>query len=265
MISRPQISIVTPSLNQGAFIEAAIKSVCEQNLDDYEHIVIDGCSSDQTIDILQKYRHLKWISEPDQGQADALNKGFKRCEGEIIGWLNADDRYLPGCFSFIAEFFKRNADVDIVYGDYRWIDELGKAKQLRREIDYNLFILKYLHVLYIPTAATFFRRRIFDEQNYLDTGYHFAMDYEYFLRLALQGYKIAHVKRILADYRWHAQCKSRLEPEKQFMEQVKALYELDPFLLKVSGKKIRQLLRLVLMIFARIKRTFLKTKQRCYW
>lgn len=260
-----KFSIVTPSLNQGHYLEIAIKSVLEQNHSSFEHIIMDGGSTDKTLSILKSYPHLKWISEPDRGQSDALNKGFKFCSGDIIGWLNADDRYLDSCFSIIAEYFDRFDDIDIVYGDYRWIDENGRLIKIRKEIDYDLFILKYLHVLYIPTTATFFRRRILDDQNFINIQYHYAMDYEYFLRLAQKGYKIAHIKHVLADYRWHSKSKSSAEPKKQSREQEKALAELDPVLFKLKSKKLRYVVRHSLLLIARIKRTICKILQRCYW
>jgi len=183
MEKHPKISIITPSYNQGKYIREAIESVLVQNYPNFEHIIIDNRSTDTTLNILKEYSHLTWISEPDKGQSDALNKGFRIAEGELIGWLNADERYLPGCFFEVAEFFKKNKNVDILYGDYRWIDESGEVFQLRKELDFDLFMLKYLHVLYIPTVASFFHRKIFDEGNFLDVSDHYAMDYEFFLRL----------------------------------------------------------------------------------
>lgn len=254
-----KISVVTPSLNQGIYIEECIKSVLSQNYPDIEHIIIDGGSTDQTIEILKKYPHLVWVSEPDNGQSDALNKGFRLAKGEIIGWLNADDRYLQDCFKKIAEFMEQHLDADIVYGDYRFIDEKGKVIQIRKELDFDLFMLKYLHVLYIPSTATFFRRKVFDQGNFLREDFHYAMDYEFFLRLALKGFKFYHLPELLADFRWHPMNKSSLATEKQKKEQERALERLDPLMQKLEKYPLlRKAIRKSLMLLARGKRYLLK-------
>jgi hypothetical protein len=108
--------------------------------------------------------------------------------------------------------------MDILYGDYTWIDESGRVLKIRREIEFSLFILSYHRVLYIPSTATFFRRRIFDEGNFVDMRYHYAMDSEFFLRLAHQGYRFKHETKLLADFRWHSESKSELDPRKHLAE-----------------------------------------------
>jgi len=119
----PFISIVTPSFNQGAYIEENIKSVLRQNYPNFEHIIIDGSSTDGTIDILKKYDHLIWVSERDKGQSEAINKGFKTANGEIIGWLNSDDCYEPDAFSTIVRELNKAEDKYIVFGDCNLIDK----------------------------------------------------------------------------------------------------------------------------------------------
>lgn len=266
---QPTISIITPSLNQGRFIEEALLSVVKQEYDNYEHIVVDARSTDNTLELLETYSsrsgNLKWISEADQGQSDALNKGFRLATGDIIGWLNADDKYLSGCFHTVAEIFARNPEIDIVYGDFRFMDEYGRTIGLQKEIDFDLFILKYLHVLYIPSTATFFRRRIVDEGNFLRLDLHFAMDYEFFLRLALKGYRFHHVPEYLADFRWHPDSKSSRAAEVQRAEQEKALRELDPFMGKLKETPLGTPVRLSLLSLARAKRTWLKLLNGSYW
>jgi glycosyltransferase involved in cell wall biosynthesis len=109
-----KISIVTPSYNQGNYIKKAIQSVLAQDYPHVEHIILDNCSTDQTLDVLKRYDHLTWRSEPDNGQSDALNRGFKMARGDIVGWLNADDQYLPGCFQSVIDFLSRHSEIDIV-------------------------------------------------------------------------------------------------------------------------------------------------------
>ena len=186
----PKISVVSPSYNQGRFIETCIKSVLQQEFPNFEHIVVDGGSTDETLEILGKYDHVKWISESDQGMQDALNKGFRMATGEIIGWLNTDDYYLPGCFAKVANYFLSHPETDVLYGDYRWVDQDGRVTQLRREIDFDVFILKYLHVLYIPTTATFIHKRVASGRPLINLDYSYAMDYELFLRLPLEHFLI---------------------------------------------------------------------------
>src|SRR5438309_5772154 len=124
--SLPLVSVVTPSLNQGAYIEETIRSVLDQDYPRIEHIVVDGGSTDGTLEILRRYPHLTWVSEPDGGQADAVNKGFRLAEGEIFGWLNADDLYLPGTIS-AAVAVLRETGCGLVHGGWRQIDEEGKT------------------------------------------------------------------------------------------------------------------------------------------
>jgi glycosyltransferase involved in cell wall biosynthesis len=219
-----KMSIVTPSYNQCNFIEECLGSVKAQNYSNVEHIVTDGVSTDGSVEVLRRYsqqpsyQHLRWVSEPDQGQSDALNKGFQMATGDIVGWLNSDDRYRPGCFQAVIEAFEKNPDVDVLYGDYTWIDESGHILQVRREIEFSPFVLSYHRVLYIHSTATFFRRRVFGDGNFLNTQYHYAMDYEFFLRLAQKGYRFKRTPHLLADFRWHRKSKSSSSPEKQLAE-----------------------------------------------
>jgi len=252
-----KVSIVTPSFNQGRFIAQAIESVLTQKWDDFEHIIVDNCSTDETVSVLERYPHLKIIREPDKGQSDALNKGFKMATGDIVGWLNADDIYLPNCFHSVIDVFKKHQESDIVYGDYRWVDKQGHLISLRCEIDFDLFILKYLHVPYIPSIATFFKQNIFKDKNFLDIDYHLAMDHELFLRLALKGYRFTHIRSFLTDFRWHSKNKSTLYRKLQIIEKEKALFVHDQYMHKMHGS-IRPLIRFLFMLIARTKRTLLK-------
>jgi len=224
MNNYPQFSIVTPSFNQGAFLTEMLLSVSNQSPFLLEQIVMDGGSRDGTVEVLRQQSasgrtDLQWVSEPDRGQSHALNKGFVRARGDIVGWLNSDDRYRPGCLEAVAGAFGEDPTVDVIYGDYAWIDEQGRLMQVRREIEFSRFVLLYHRVLYIPTTATFFRRRVFEEGNFLNENLHFAMDYEFFLRLAFRGYRLRHLPVLLADFRFHAQSKSRTMPDKQLQEQ----------------------------------------------
>lgn len=260
---QPKISIVSPSYNQGRFIETCIKSVLQQEFTSFEHIVVDGGSTDETLEILGKYDHVKWISEPDQGMQDALNKGFHMATGDIIGWLNTDDYYLPGCFAKVANYFLDHPETDVLYGDYRWVDQDGRVTQLRREIDFDMFILKYLHVLYIPSTATFIHKRAVSGRALFNPDYSYAMDYELFLRLALEGYKFSHIHAFLADFRFHEKSKTTTGAHLQRREQKRALLTHDPFL-KQWPRGVQKLLLPALTFVARTKRTIIKALRGYY-
>lgn len=253
----PKISIVTPSYNQGQFIELAIKSVLEQDYPNFEHIILDNCSTDETIGILKKYPHLVWKSQPDRGQSHALNQGFGMATGDIIGWLNADDQYLPGCFNKVTESFARHPETDIAYGDYYWINQEGKIIQSRKELDFDIFLLKYLHVLYIPSTSTFFDRKIFQENNFLDTSLEYSMDYEFFLRLAYKQYKFTHINAHLASFRWHQHNKSMIATKEQLEEKNLALLRYDRFLQQVPSG-VDSIMLKILELLARVKRYSIK-------
>lgn len=267
----PKISIVTPSFNQAAFIEEALLSVKEQNYPDVEHIVIDGASTDGTVEILRRYAampgwgHLRWISELDGGQTDALNKGFRRATGDIVGWLNSDDRYRAGCFAAITDEFAERSEADVIYGDYTWMDENGHVKCIRREIEFSPFILSYHRVLYVASVSTFFRRRIFDEGNWLDARFQYAMDYDFFLRLVSKGYRFHHLRSVLADFRWHLQNKSTNASDKQFADHNQIALMYSPLLQKMQGSPYQKPTLTTLRIIAATLRYSMKLIQGCYF
>ena len=197
--------------------------------------MIDGMSTDGTVDLLRGQpqntgQNVFWISERDSGQSEALNKGFRRANGEIIGWLNSDDRYRANCFDHVVQAFKDNPNVDIIYGDYVMVDEVGKTLKIRREIEFNAFILLYHRILYIPTTATFFRRRIFEEGNWLDERLQYAMDLEFFIRLSGRGYRFKHIPQLLADFRMQPNSKTCRAPHRQRMEHRRVVFAAAPYL-----------------------------------
>lgn len=256
----PKISIVTPSFNHAGFIEEALLSVKKQNYPNLEHIVVDGGSTDGTLEILQRYGsqpgwgHLRWTSEPDHGQSDALNKGFRLAQGDIVGWLNSDDRYRVGCLQKIVQAFSTHSQADVIYGDYTWIDQQGRVLRIRREIRFSQFILSYLHLLYVPTTSSFFRRRIFDEGNWIDLNFYCAMDYEFVLRLAQKGYKFQHVSGLVADFRVHDGSKSVAFRKRSLSEHNEIALAHVRFLQHFSGDKVRRVVLATLRIAARALR-----------
>ena len=256
----PLISIITPSFNQASFIGEALESVRRQNDANCEHLVIDGMSTDGTIEVLRNQtrnpgqQNMIWVSERDGGQSEALNKGFRRASGEIVGWLNTDDRYLPNCFDHVLRAFRDNPDVDVIYGDYLIIDETGKMLKLRREIEFNAFILRYHRILYIPTTATFFRRRIFDEGNWLDEKLQYAMDLEFFIRLSERGYRFKHIPQFLAEFRMQPNSKTCRAPDRQRLEHRQVVFAAAPIFRHLESSSLRGLALTLLQSAACVRR-----------
>jgi glycosyltransferase involved in cell wall biosynthesis len=206
----PLVSIVTPSLDQGRYIEATIRSVLEQDYPRIEHIVVDGGSTDETPDVLRRYRHLRWVAEPDRGQAHALNKGFAMATGEVFGWLNADDIYLPGAISAVVEVL-RETGCGLVHGGWSQIGEDGK---LLREVppipfDYRVQLEERNAV---SQPGTFFTREAFESVGGIDESYRYAMDYELWLKIGAR-FEVRHVERTLAAYRLHPASKTMAEAD----------------------------------------------------
>jgi glycosyltransferase involved in cell wall biosynthesis len=203
----PRISIITPSFNQGEFIEETIRSILLQNYPNFEYFVVDGVSTDDTIVTLNKYeKYLSWISESDEGQTDAINKGLKRATGDIIAYMNSDDIYLPGTFYKIAEFFKQNPDVDMVYGNVVHINkksdiyEYPKTEQVTLE---KIFTFN----IYIPQPTVFLRKSLIEDIGFFDKNLHLAMDYDYWIRV-IPNHKIIYFKEFLAGARIYPEAKS---------------------------------------------------------
>jgi len=208
MNTHPKISIVTPSFNQGSFLEETIQSVLNQNYPNLEYIIIDGGSTDNSVEIIKKYENqlAYWVSEKDRGQSHALNKGFKRATGEIIGWLNSDDTYLPNCFNYVVKTFNKKPDVDMVYGDFILTDIKNNPLRVKREFNtFNFHRLIYKD--FVGQPAAFFRCNILDRVGYLDETLRYSMDWEYFLRIGRQG-KVIHIPGVLATYRLHPNAKT---------------------------------------------------------
>lgn len=205
-ISYPKISIVTPSYNQAEFLERTILSVLNQNYPNLEYIIIDGGSTDGSVEIIKKYeKYLSyWVSEPDRGQSDAINKGFTRSTGEILAYLNSDDTYLPNALHSVVIFFKKYPKADMLYGRCNVIDGKEKIFQEIKTVPFNP--LDYAYGLFtVPQPATFWRKDIFRKVGALSVENHTCMDYELWINFAKNRANIVHISRFLANFRLHPQ------------------------------------------------------------
>ena len=219
MASCPKISIVTPSLNQGEYIEDSILSVMQQGYENCEHIVVDGCSRDNTLEILRRYPHVRWISEPDKCQSDALNKGFRMATGDVVGWLNADEYYFPGALKTIAELATNNSGADVFYGTGVAVNKDGLLQRSHTSHNFDFGILLY-YGCFVPTNATFFRRHVFEQGFLIDEDYRVVMDFEYFVRLAARGKVFKHSRSLIGIFRWTGSNLS-LQDEKRRKERLR--------------------------------------------
>jgi glycosyltransferase involved in cell wall biosynthesis len=197
----PRMTIVTCSFNQARFLEKTILSVLNQNYPELEHIIIDGGSTDNSVDIIKKYadRLAYWVSEKDRGQTHALIKGLSRATGEIQGWLCSDDLLEPGALQEVAKFFATHPKARWVYGDACWIDAEDRFIKWKREIPFCPFIWLYDHN-YIPQPATFWRRDLYEEVGGLDESFKLAMDTDLFWRFSRVAHP-CHVRKLWARMR----------------------------------------------------------------
>ena len=202
----PLVSIITPSYNQGRFIEETIQSVLSQDYPCIEHIIIDGRSSDNTLDILRKYQDRNtWISEKDNGQSDAINKGFKMAKGEILVWLNSDDTYLPGAISAVVDYFRANPEKRVVYGRGYYVAENGSI--IMPHWTDPLAGDNLAETFYICQPAWFIHREVIEKIGLLNTNLHHCMDYEFAIRIRKE-YPMGYLDKYLANLRLYRGTKS---------------------------------------------------------
>lgn len=235
-VSTPLVSIITPSYNQVDFIESTILSIKEQDYPNLQHIIIDGSSSDNTLEILEKYvkeYNMNWSSRPNKGQSDALNIGFSKAKGEIIGWLNSDDIYFDKkVISKVVKFFLRHPQCDVAYGDNVFIDKEGKLLKVECSPPFNYNRL--LRTCYLTQPSVFLKKNVVEE-NSLNKSVKYVMDYEYWLRIGGK-YKFLHIPKLLAGDRnysdrrmvkkWREYCKESDQIRKQYGLRKKLTYKI---------------------------------------
>ena len=223
------VTVVTPSFNQGRFIRDTIESVLSQDYPNLEYLVIDGGSTDETQEVLKAYgSRLCWVAEKDEGQADAVNKGFRRAKGDILGWLNSDDTYCPGAIRKVVEFFKANPDISMVYGEGHKVDAKGNI--IERHPTEAFSYQRLAETCFISQPTVFFRRHVFEEVGPLDINLHYCLDYEYWMRVG-KRFKLGYMPESLATTRFHGAAKTvakRKEADKEVVAIVQRHYATVP-------------------------------------
>lgn len=208
-MSWPKISVITVSYNQAEYLEQTLQSVLDQGYPNLEYIVIDGGSTDGSVQILGRYSRsfTYWVSEPDDGQTDGLIKGFQKATGEIECWLNSDDLFELDALRVVAEFFVKHPEANVVYGDSVWIDRDGSPIRPKNEHAFNRFIWTYDHN-YIPQPSTFWRRALYEKVGGLDPTFNLAMDADLWMRFA-EVTRLHHIPIVLSRIRTYPEQKNR--------------------------------------------------------
>ena len=220
-MAAPLVSIVTPSFNQAPYLEAAMASVFAQDYPDIEYLVIDGASSDGSVELIKRQaaRLAYWVSEPDRGQTEAINKGFAQATGAYLAWLNADDRLKPSAVREAVAFLEAHPDVGMVYGDADYIDAQGRVvgRFPAAQTDYTRLRKGYVH---IPQQAAFWRAEFWRQVGPLDPSFTFAMDYDLWVRLARIS-KLHYLPRPWAEFRLHTDSKTIQNDQRAWDEMLK--------------------------------------------
>ena len=212
MTKTPRITIVTPSYNQGNYIEETIDSVLSQNYPNLEYIIADGGSTDQSAEIIRKYeKHLAWwVSESDKGQTDAINKGLMRATGDWVAYLNSDDTYKPGAFKALTDAISSNPNAVWFSGKTEIFDDAGKVYRVRGpEItSTNRPVEWAIYECGVPQQSTFWSRSLIDQVGYFSQHFHYGFDSEYWLRLAIAGHTPVIIDALIAGFRLHSASKT---------------------------------------------------------
>lgn len=253
----PRISVVTVSYNQAEFLEETILSVLNQNYPDLEYIVIDGGSSDGSVDIIKQYENelTYWVSEPDGGQSAGLIKGFDKSTGDIQCWINSDDLLELDALRDVVIFFEKNPKARVVTGDAILIDENGSVIRKQKQIKFYRFLWFNDHN-YITQSSTFWRSDLYKEVGGLDPKFHYGMDADLFIRFA-DVTKMHHVRKFWSKFRIYNDQKTSRD-----RKLIKSEHEVicQPYFKNqsyLSGKAKR--------IIARVGRIGLKLISGCYW
>lgn len=208
-MDNPLVSIIVPTLNQGQFIGETLNSILQQDYTNIECIVMDGGSTDETLDVLTNYNdpRLSWISEPDQGQSDAINKGMRRAQGEILSYLNSDDLLRPGTVKTVVDCFTGETGSAFIFGDCDLIDASGASigSLTGKVFDIHEAFAGRFRLI---QPGAFWRRAVYEAVKDFDVSMHYVMDTDYFLRTAIAGFQLIYVPKTLSAFRLHGESKT---------------------------------------------------------
>lgn len=252
MPKTPRITVVTPSFNQGRYLDETIRSVLDQNYPNLEYMVIDGGSTDNSVDVIRGHeaRLSYWVSEKDGGQSDAINKGYRRATGDILAWLNSDDCYCPGALQRVADYFSIHGDVDAVVGDLQIIDRDGRLVGTKKTVPITFWRNLYSGCA-IPQPATFNTRRAYILTGDLDPRLRYLMDYEYYLRMQSRGIRFGVIPVELAKFRLHNDSKTVSKYAGEFWLDFAAVQ--NPYLRIPFRGKTLEIYRRVMKWFTRLE------------
>lgn len=227
----PKITVITPSFNQGAFIESTIRSVIDQEYPNLEYFIFDGGSSDETVSIIKKYERFitYWQSKPDRGQAHAINQGLQMASGDILAWLNSDDLYAADALHTVASYYNRYPETGCMVGDLGFINAKGQPLYVRKAIPFHFKTALYGGAM-IPQPATFFTREALQRSGLLNETLHYLLDYEFFLRLYASGARFGLLRSKTAEFRFHEDSKTVREYHQRFwLDQQSIILQYKPF------------------------------------
>jgi glycosyltransferase involved in cell wall biosynthesis len=222
--SMPLVSVVTPSMNQARFLRAAIESVLAQDYQRIEYLVVDGGSTDGSVTVIKEYesRLAWWVSEPDNGQTDAINKGLAHASGEILAWLNSDDTYEPGAVAAAIKAFQESPECGLIYGGANYINDQGDVIGTFPTARTNYARLRQGYV-HIPQQASFFRAELWRKLGPLDPSFYFAMDYDLWVRIARYT-QLRYIPQIWGNFRLHTAAKTIVSDEPCWSEMLRVHY-----------------------------------------
>lgn len=235
----PRLSIIIPSFNQAEFLEETILSIINQSYKNFELIIIDGGSSDGSVDIIKRYINeiTYWVSEEDKGQTHAINKGFKKAKGDLVCWMNSDDVFCKDAFMKVAELCEEHPDTDVFTGDKIHINQKGKELFVQRYAPYRLYTFAN-DKMAMCNQACFWKRSVFERIGFLDESIQFAMDYEYFVRMGVAGLSFIHRPILIGKQRYYIGTKT------SDAKWQKILYQNQEEIIKRYGLKRNLILKL---------------------
>lgn len=236
----PLVSIITPTFNSSQFLDRTLACIAGQSYPHIEHIIVDGGSTDGTLDLIKQQSRVKWISEPDNGMYDAINKGMRMATGEILAYLNSDDLYFEDTVGRVVDFFKRNPDTDLVYSDLLYIDENGDTLFVRKYPPFSWEMYAVLDGSTIPQQTAFWRKRVMEKSGYFDSTFTMAGDFEFFVRVG----KNHNVRKLpgkpLAAFRFHEEMQT-LNRKRINDEEIERIHRMYGFPSSARNRLLKQI------------------------